>query len=162
MSPSRSLPAVSLIHGLCLDTSHDRLLTHYLPRQVYYLKPSALAFDSSHQAEWDPCNYPRVGLCSLGRHWTLGSVCLGTPLRDFPRFQCPPPKPGLLRNSQPARGWHPLCLSRGVSHLFVRSSVNQVGKMGLGLSKIQLNREGFEESGPEGQVFLFIVSLSML
>lgn len=49
--------------------------------------------------------------------------------------------------------------------IYVLSSVYQVGKMGLGkgLAKIQLNREGFEQSRPEeGQDFFFIVSLSML
>lgn len=47
----------------------------------------------------------------------------------------------------------------------VLSSVYQVGKMGLGkgLAKIQLTREGSEQSGPEeGQEFFFKVSLSVL
>lgn len=56
-------------------------------------------------------------------------------------------------------------LPRGVNCLLVLSSVYQVGKMdlGKGLAKIQLNREGFEQSVPgEGQEILFIVSLSVL
>lgn len=44
----RSLPAVSLIHGLCLHTSHDSLLTHYLPRYIFYPEPSDLPSDSSY------------------------------------------------------------------------------------------------------------------
>lgn len=39
---------MSLIHSLCLHTSHDSLLTHYLPRYIFYPEPSGLLFDSSY------------------------------------------------------------------------------------------------------------------
>ena len=44
----RSLPAVSLIHGLCLHISRDSRLTHYLARYIFYPEPSDLLFDSSY------------------------------------------------------------------------------------------------------------------
>lgn len=60
-----------------------------------------------------------------------------------------------------------MCLTRGVHHLLILSIVYIPGwkKMGFGkrLAKIQLSRVGFEQSVPrEGQVFLFIVCLSMV
>lgn len=88
---------------------------------------------------------------------------LGALLSDLQMCQCPPRNLGFSGTGSwvmalivPEQNTAPIC---------VLSLVYHVGKMGLGkgLPKIQLNREGFEQAGPEeGHEFFFIVSLSVL
>ena len=82
----RSLPAVPLVRGSCLHTSHDMLLTHSFPRQIFclglipYTEQNRLPCDSAHRS-W---------LCPFRLHRTLFILCLGAPFRELQMCQCPP------------------------------------------------------------------------